>query len=651
MRLLFMPWAGHPDMFFIFGTPFNFLNEGVFDIYPYLLDYFSNPAAIEYSYQPMHYFVFGLWSGLTQLFTDPEYGIWMRQTFDHLPEILRDGEAAFSYPGSEAKFKVLFLWKMLYLVCDFLILFFILKFIDGEKEKESYVSWWAGSVVILYSQYLFGQCGIVSIALIVFGIYLYKVKRSTQWMGFCFALSVPFKLFPLALLPLPLLLAEGWKEKMKTACWILVPLLVVYLPFLIHSGELVLLRMTLMSYSEGIVWGWVLALSKCFKVFGFLAVFYHASCKYRGNFEDVLRYVFICLLLLLCVPLKIHYYMWVTPFWFLYFHEHRKYVGIYGVIVVLLFFANLSDKATFLGVMAPLAPDFFMSFPGWMDITYFFFPSGFHAKTAILIIFILTVLIVVHQLSILFDFKPGVFKKPVILPVRKSAKILAYPLVFIVFLALLFSLSHPAFKTILKDNLFSRSSKFYYEPQLKRMKLLPGASLYQEILLHKGRVKKIGLYLGQQIDSSMKIEILDIQGEEEKKIFESNYPRLVKGWVKSIPQSYFVKDKKAHFRLTNTSLEPISISIRKRPRFSEGFQLTLVTKDKVEEIIDEGVLRFYVQEEPLFLHDSDLPFRVIEQAFSQEKNFLIFWFIALMVCGVKILQHGRSKGGDRTDLN
>ena len=653
MRLLLIPWAGHPDTFFIFATPFLFLNDGILDVYPHLVEYFSDPAAALYSYQPLHYYFFGLWSGLTQFFADPEYSVWMRQVIEQFPSILRDGGAAFSYPGSEAKFKVLFLWKTLYLACDLLILFCILKIVAGEKEKESYISWWAGSVVLLYSQYLFGQSGIVPTTLIVFGIYLYKVKRSTRWMGFCFALSVPFKLFTLVLLPLPFLLAEGWRKKMKTVGWILVPLLVVYLPFVIHSGGLVFLRMTGASYSEGLAWGWVLALSKGFKVLGYLAVFYHVGFRYRGNFSDVLRYVFICLLLLLCVPLKIHYYAWITPFWFLFFHRHRKYVGIYGVIVFLLFFANLSDKATFLGIMAPLAPDFFMSFPGWMDIAYFMFPSGFHAKTAILIIFILTALVVVHQLSILFDFKSGksAFEKPDILPVRKSAMILAYPVVYIVFLVSLFSLSHPALKALLKDYLFTRSFNFYYEPEFMQMDLPPGASLNQKIPLLKGRVKKTGLFFDQPIESSVRIEILDNYSGEEEKIFMRNHPRLDKGWVESFPPSYLARDKKVLFRLTNTSTGPIQISISRRPKFSDGFQLTQVIEGAEEQLIDDGILRIYIQEEPLFLHDSDLPFSSIKQAVAQEKNFIIFWFIALTVCGVKTLQYGRCRVGDRTDLN
>ena len=130
MRLLLIPWAGHPDMFFIFATPFLFLNDGILDVYSHLVEYFSDPAAALYSYQPLHYYFFGLWSGLTQFFADPEYSVWMRQVIEQFPSILRDGGAAFSYPGSEAKFKVLFLWKTLYLACDLLILFCIPTSID-----------------------------------------------------------------------------------------------------------------------------------------------------------------------------------------------------------------------------------------------------------------------------------------------------------------------------------------------------------------------------------------------------------------------------------------------------------------------------------------------------------------------------------------
>ena len=642
MRLFLIPWTGHSDPTVIFGIAFLLLNNGVLDIYQYLAEYFSDPGAVVFSYEPLFYFVFGLWSGVTQIFADPEYSIWMRHIIDHFPSLLRDEEVSFSYPGAEVKFQVLFLWKILYLICDFLLLLFILKIIAGDKEKESYISWWAGSVVLLYSQYMFGQGGIVPMTLVVIGIYLYKVKRSALWMGLFFSLSVPFKLFTLVLLPLPFLLAKGWKEKLKTACWILVPLLVAYIPFVLHSGNLVLLRLTVSVEAAHslLTWGWVLVLSKGLKVIGFIAVFYHAGFRHRGNFEDVLRYVFICFLLLLCVPLKIHYYAWITPFWFLYFHEHRKYVGIYGVIVLLLFFANLSDKQTFIGIFAPLAPDFFMSFPGWMDITYFFSPSAFHAKFATLIIFILSALVVVHQFSILFDFsfRKDALKKPDSIPVRKDRMIFAYPVVCVVVPVLLFAFAHPAMKTLFKDYFFIRSSNFYYEKQLKQLELPSGASLVQEVALKKGRVKKTGIFLDQPIDSTMRIELLDIKDGEEKLVFMNDHLRLEKGWVESFPQSYLTRNKKIYYRLTNTSPNSITISVRRRPKFGDGFQLTQVSRNMSEEKINDGVLRIYVQEEPLFLHDSSLPFRSIKQAIIQEKSFLIFWFAVLAVCGILTLR-------------
>ena len=644
IRLLLIPYSGHPDLFFIFGTPFHFLNDQVFDIYQHLAEYFSAPSAALYSYQPLHYFFFGLWSGFTQIFVDPEYSVWMRQVIDQFPSILRDSEAAFSFKGAGVRLEVMFLWKSLYLICDLLILFFILKIIPGDKEKESYISWWAGSIVILYSQYLFGQCGIVPMTIIFLGAYLYKVKGDAKWMGLCFALSVPFKLFPIMLLPLPILLAKGWKGKVTTSCYILFPLLIIYLPFIIHSSGMVFMRITGglgASYTEGIVWDWVLIVSKIFQVLGYAAVFYHAGFRHQGKFEEVLRYLFICFLLLLCVPLKIHYYAWITPLWFLFFHEKRGYVGIYATIVLLLFFANLSDKQTFIGLFAPLAPDFFMSFPGWMDISYFIFPSGFHAKIAILIIFILTIVVVVDQLSTLFnlDLEKLAFKKEETPPVRSSRALILYPLVWVLFMASLLAFAHPDFKTKFKNYFFTRSSNFYYEPQLKQMQLPPGQSLDQTIALQKGWVKQIGLYFDEPIEQAATIEIFELREGRMKKVYEKKHKIFNKGWVDSSPDSFLAESKTVIFRLTNISPSPLPVSIRKLPNFAHDFKLTMGEKNG--DVIAGGVLRINVLEEPLFLHSSDFPLRSILNSLNRERNFLIFWLVLLLMGVFKIRQHMR----------
>ncbi len=636
-----IPYSAHPDLFYIFGTPFHFLNDNVFDIYQHLGEYFSDPSAALYSYQPLHYFFFGLWSGVTQFFAAPEYSVWMREVIDQFPAILRDSEAAFSFQGAEARFEVLFLWKALYLICDFLILFLILKIIPGDKKQESYVSWWAGSVVILYSQYVFGQCGIVPITLIFFGVFLYKTKADAKWMGFCFALSVPFKLFSVVLLPLPFLLARGWKGKLTTAGFILFPLLIVYLPFIVHSGELVFLRVKEglgASYTEGIVWGWVLIASKIFQVLGFLAVFYHAGFRHQGKFDEVFRYLFICFLLLLCVPLKIHYYAWITPFWFVFFYEKRKYVGIYTAIVFLLFFANLSDKPTFIGLLAPLAPDFFMSFPGWMDITYFLIPSGFHAKLAILIIFILTCWVVVDQLSMLYDFNIGkiISRKGETPPVRSFRIFYFYPLAWVLSIAALLTFVHPELKTIFKDYLFTRSSNFYYEPPLKKLELSPGKSLSQTIALRKGRVKQIGLYFDAPVDQEATLEIFALREGKTHRVFEKTHKTFKKGWVDSVPERFFAENKTVIFRLTNRSPDPLPVSIRKLPNFVQDFKLAW--NETNQEAVDGGVLRIHVLEEPLFLHDSSRPWEGIRDSLNQERKFFALWSILLLMSFFKIRQ-------------
>ncbi|MZH03098.1 MAG: hypothetical protein F3745_06815 [Nitrospinae bacterium] len=156
-------------------------------------------------------------------------------------------------------------------------------------------------------------------------------------------------------------------------------------------------------------------------------------------------------------------------------------------------------------------------------------------------------------------------------------------------------------------------------------------------------MKKTGLYFDQSNDSSVKVEIYNIHAGEKVMIFEKHHSRLEKGWMESLPDSFLAEDKKVFFRLTNTSPGPISIPVHRRPKYTEGFNLTLASESGDAEKIEGGLLRFYVQEDPLFLHDSDLPFSSIKQSLIQEKVFLIFWFILLTVCVVRTSQYGKHR--------
>ncbi len=634
IRVLMMPFAGHPDLFINFANTFHLIDSGVVDGYKYLAEYYGDKQAMFFLYDPLHYFLFGLWSGLTGWITGPEYQVWMREVIDSM--FLNHSEKIFSFSGSEIKLKTLFIWKSLYLFFDLLALFCILKILPGEKEKESFAALWAGSVVFLYSLYLFGQSGIVPTALIVLGLYLFYLKVPLKWVGLCFALSVPFKLFSLLLLPLPFLLARGRKERIETALFSLLPLGLIYVPLAVHSEGLVFWRIYggYAAYAtEGLTWNWILVAAKLFLGAGYLAVCYHAWSKSRGEPKDLARYIFIVLLLLLSVPLKIYYYIWVIPFWLLFINEKRAYRPIYYAIIFLLFFSNLSTKQTFIGVLAPLDHDFFMAFPGWMDIGYFILPSGIHVKLSVLVIFLLTLAVVCDQLLGLFEkeplFKGGQAEERT--TIRSGYYVFGYPAVLFALLGALVLVSHPSIKPYFHNFMFANSNTPYTWNFLTNFELPPGKSMTQRVSLLKGRIKDIRYRVKDSLAGPIGIEILS-DSTEPRILYKKDFDGLEKGWGKFEMEANFVKNKTAHFRITNLSSKSITIPVYRIPRRLKNFQLTVGEGESGAEPLSRGVLPLIVTEEPEFLYKKETAFGSIWNNLYQEKGFILLWLALAIFC-------------------
>jgi hypothetical protein len=634
LRILIMPFSGHTDLFVNFVSTFRLVDSGIIGPYKYFAEYYSDESLF-FLYDPLHYYLFGLWSGLTTILAGPEYSVWMQELIDSM--YLDNLERFMGFSGAVVKFKALFIWKSLYLIFDLLVLFCILRILPQEKDKVSFVKLWAGSFVILYSLYLFGQSGIIPTGLIVLGLYFYYMKLPLKWVGLCFALSVPFKIFSLLILPLPFLLARGWREKIETACYSLLPLLVIYVPIAIHSNGLVFWRIYggYMAYAiDGLSWKWVLISAKGFLGVGYLAVCYHAWFMSKGDPKDLARYLFIVLLLLLCVPLKIYYYIWVLPFWFLFSNEKKAYKPIYFIIIFLLFFSNLSSKPTFIGILAPLDPDFFMAFPGWMDISYFLFPSGIHTKISVLIILFLTLAVIGDQLLVLFGKDP-VFKE---LPdteqvgIKTGVYVIDFPVALFICFGALFLVSHSSVKPFLKDYMFTRSGtplKWYSTTELQ---VPPGTSLTQQVPLYKGRIMDMRYLVQRPISGPIKIEI-STDSQSFQTIFEKNFEGLQQGWKKFVLEPNFIKDKMVYFRITNLSSEQWSIPLYRLPKNLSNYKLALSDGvSKKDKVIPHGLLPLSMTEEPLFFQGEKTPIKSILNSLNQEIGFILLWFILIVFC-------------------
>lgn len=641
VRLLVMPFTAHPDLFINFANTFHLVDSGVVDIYRYLADYYADEQAMAFLYDPLHYLMFGLWSGWTGLWVGSEYQIWMREVVDSM--FSNHLEKIFSFPGSEVRFKTLFSWKCLYLIFDFFILFVVLRFLPEEKQRRSFAALWAGSVVLIYSVYMFGQSGIIPTALIVLGLSLFKIRAHLKWVGLCFALSVPFKLFSLLLLPLPFLLAKGSRAKIETALFSILPLLLVYIPFAVHSEGLVFWRLYggYVAYAtEGITWHWVLIASKAALGVGYLAVCYHAWFRGSEDPQDLARYLFIILLLLLSVPLKIYYYVWVLPFWFLFVGEKKIYRTIYGIIIVLLFFSNLSARQTFVGIFAPLEHDFFMAFPGWMDIGYFFFPSGIHARLSVLVIFLLTLAVVYDQLLTLFGrkalFRQGGESARPEAGVRTA--LWAYPVVLIAALGSLLFVSQAGVRSHLKDYLLASSSTPFHWNALPDLSLAPGESVVQQVALLKGRVRDIRYRVQADTAGPVRVEVLSAPADGET-LYDKDFATLKAGWMKFELAQNFIKNKIVYFRITNQSSESMRVPVYRTPKGLKNFQL--LGGNGGDEPVARSVLPLVMSEEPDFFYSEQWVVRSILANMSMEKNFLFLWLLVTGFCFAQSLRYSR----------
>ncbi len=551
----------------------------------------------------------------------------------------------FTLPGSDEKFLVIFLWKLLYLIFEGIAFFCLVSTLSSEREKEWFAAFWATSIILLYGIYWFGQSGVICIAFICIGLYLNHHGGAKKWVGFFFALAVPFKLFPLLLLPFPFLMARGIREKSEVVIFTLVPLLGIYVPFVAHSNNLVFAIINSGFATDqvgGITWNWVLILGKLAQVAGYFALCWHASSSRDENPKILMRYVFIAFLLLLCTPRKIHYFVWLAPFSFLFLINNKPYRRIFSVIVVLLFFAVLSTKQTFFGLLAPLNSDFFMSFPGWMDITYRLIPSGNHVKFAVLIVFILMALTSVDQIFILYG-KNSIFKSENIgnskNPWRPKVP-LWFPVMIISGVAGLLVFSLPQVYEPAKPYLFIRGDSQWYRPSKKDFDLLPGEALEQKAFLRTGELRRVGLNFLKPLKGPVKIEIYGENGGTKIPLYEKELNQEGKGPLMAVVTPRDIENKILFIKLTNTSLnEKLAIPLRTRSLRQKENSLALYSVDQGKTDLEEAVLPFFLIENPLFTQNRSTPAHEILNSARQEWGFMAVWLLLTTACFLNVLRN------------
>lgn len=406
IRILLMPFSGHADFYYTFAFTYPFFLEGVLDPYSYKSEF---PEYIPF-YQPFCYYIIGLWGGFLELVIGNEQSQWIFSMWENVAN--RDAGKVLRFPGAENKFLLIFFWKMLFFLADFILFLMLVRSGEQNETKQKFlVKLWAFNPIILYSVFMMGQLDILPTAIVFSSVWLYGRTSNLRWSAFLMSCAVPFKFYPLILFPFFFFLGKSWKERWTILFYAAIPLLAVYVPIGMHSGGkvFILIKYALESAStRSPVLLQLSVLLVIFKAGVYLLLNFHAaSIKEKTPPANLLEsYVFITLFLLLLVPVVVHYYVWLVPFLMLFIVRNPKFEKPVYFMMFLIFVAVITGRSLSLGIFAPIHPELFMSFPSWMDINYALFPSKIITSISTIIVISIIIWIIIHELKRLLENYP-----------------------------------------------------------------------------------------------------------------------------------------------------------------------------------------------------------------------------------------------------
>lgn len=225
LRIFLSATSYHPDLQ-TFNLSGQIISSGhILDLYDYLQQLPSEDpkkTLALFNYPPAIYIFHGIFNVLYSYI----FQLWQVNYF-LLDVITNYGNPQFNLH--------LFLLKIPYLIFDLVVAFIFLRLFDKDKDKLLAFTLWIFNPVNLYATYMIGQFDIIPTSFMFLAIYLAyrnKLSLSALTLGF----GIAFKIFPIFILPLIILLAKNWIDKFKFGALGLSPYVVSILPFLFSSG-------------------------------------------------------------------------------------------------------------------------------------------------------------------------------------------------------------------------------------------------------------------------------------------------------------------------------------------------------------------------------------------------------------------------------
>lgn len=414
IRFLIMPFSFHgDDIFFIYYSPFKFIEQGKWDPYLFLKE--GYPHSQNPYFPPVTFFVISgflflfkpFLPNLHNLFSIYESRIfaWGGNTI-HYADILMDHQL----------FRTLFIFKIPYLIFDFGAGWFLYQILKPDKEKSllSYKLWMLNPFV-LHSCYALGQVDIIQTFFVLAAIYCINLNRRYLVMVLL-ALGILIKLFPILFVPFAiLLLGNTFKERLKLSFAIVLPLLVFIMPFYFSSNDAIF-RALFFSH------GGVSTFRLVFLAIGYLAVllpFFFIERKNHVNLDLIISSFILALLLLFSLyAVTIRFFVLITPL-LIYIALKNRIFWIYNIIFfITLFELRTAGNSQQWGLFAALHPEFFSSLPILDSYLNLIINVKYIHQFMYRLFFVSSLMMVLHILVINKD----IFKFPLPLGIKNEKK-------------------------------------------------------------------------------------------------------------------------------------------------------------------------------------------------------------------------------------
>lgn len=367
IRIIIMPFSLDADIFRNNYVPHQLAAYGNWDGYSFMRDNFRDLVVPTHNpfFPPLAIYIPAFFQSLFHKFIPT-----LKDWFLHYESWLKLGGGYalghVSFGADAQLFRNLFFLKIPLLFFDFGIGLILLRLANDINKAFFVYKLWMLNLIVLHSGYASGQIDIYPTFFVMLALIL-SIYNRPSWVMVSLGLGTLFKSYPLILIPIAILYhGKTFKQRLKLLIYAIIPIALFYLPTVISSKGYSLLSLypggTIGTGSGNkalVAMKFLLILS-----YIYLLIYIYLQGKSKSNKFNLENYFFLAFLLLFTFqPIAIRYYIWMTPLLFLQFARDKNLWKVSLAQILALAELRLCSQHLWLGLFAPLHPNFFLSLP------------------------------------------------------------------------------------------------------------------------------------------------------------------------------------------------------------------------------------------------------------------------------------------------